>query len=857
MSERRTIALSRWSVHDADPGAGDPSPPADAGMTVSAPGDTYQALVATGRLDHPFEARNEAAAAWVRDREWWWRTPFVAPEWSADEEIDLVFEGLDTFAEIFLDGVSLGRADNMFHGWRYPLAGRVTPGATHQLAVRFDPTAWALEGRAPPPPWAAFTDRISRSKRNLMRKAQFGWGWDWGPDLPTVGVWKPARIEVRPRQRIDDVRFAVRSASEARAEAIVEVELSDTAAGRTVQILLTDPDGVVVVDHRAPADGPIAVAIDRPRLWWTADLGAQPLYGLQVRLLEGAHVVDEAQRRVGLRTLTLDQSPDPDEPGATFFRFVLNGEPIFAKGACWVPASSFVADVDAAAYRRLIDQTVGANMNMLRVWGGGIYEPDLFHDLCDEKGVLVWQDFMFACAPYPDDAPFVAAVRAEADAQVRRLRHHPSLALWCGNNENQAIHRINADVSGGDTPLPGAILYDDVLPGLLAKLDPDTPYWPGSPWGGAHPNGMKAGDVHDWTVWHGIPPIPDDHMVEPFGFAPEKIVYQRYAEDTGRFISEFGIQAAPALDTLRRWMDPADLSPESEGFEQRIKDEARKALAMIDPVTGQPTTLRDYVDFTQWTQAEGLKFGIEHFRRRRPHCSGALLWQFNDCWPCVSWSLVDYDGVEKAAYHTVRRAFAPVLASFKEASDGAMELWISNDTRASVRGEVTIALEGLDGVARERWAVAYDAPAGGHTLPWRTAVPASPDRVLRATCAAGAFEPARLFFAAIKDVKLVDGRPRARVSRLGACALRVELIASTCLPFTHLASARPDLRYSDNHFDLFAGEVRTIEVTAAAPFGVVDLGVSWWRPDGVAREPVALAALAGGSDARDTEQDRA
>ena len=838
MSGRRTIALDRWTIDDVDPGAGLPSPPANPGLPIAAPGDVYQTLVAAGRLDHPFEARNEADAAWVRDREWWWRTTFVAPAWSADEEIALAFEGLDTFAEIFLDGVSLGRADNMFYGWRFDLADQVTPGATHQLAIRFDPTAKALEGRAPPPPWAAFTDRISRSKRNLMRKAQFGWGWDWGPDLPTVGIWKPAAIEVRPRQCIDDVRFAVRSVSEQRAEASVEVE---GAAGLTVWITLTDPDGAVVVDQRAK--GSLDIVVDQPRLWWTADLGDQPLYTLQIRLLDGDRVVDELQRRVGLRTIALDQSPDPDEPGATFFRFVLNGQPIFAKGACWVPSTSFVADVDEAAYRRLIDQTVGANMNMMRVWGGGIYEPDLFYDLCDEKGVLVWQDFMFACAPYPDDEAFVATVRAEANEQIRRLRHHPSMALWCGNNENQAIHRVNVDVSGVDTPLPGAILYDEVLPDLLATLDPDTPYWPGSPWGGANPNGMKAGDVHDWTVWHGVPPIPDDRMIEPFGFAPDKIGYQRYAEDMARFVSEFGIQAAPALDTLKRWMDPADLSPDSEGFEQRIKDEARKALAMIDPVTGPPVTIEDYVDFTQWTQAEGLKFGIEHFRRRRPHCSGALIWQFNDCWPCVSWSLVDWDGVEKAAYHAVRRAFAPVMASFKSAADGAIELWISNDTRAPVRGEVTISFEGFDGAQSQTWIVAYDAPAGGHATPWRAELPSAPDRVLRATCAAKTFEPARHLFAPIKDLKLIDGRPQARVSRLGPCALRVELSAAVWLPFVHLASARPDLRYSDNHFDLAPGEIRTIEITSAAPFGAIDLGVSWWRANGAARPPVLLTEL--------------
>lgn len=825
------MRLDRWELLDFDPGAGSGGD-APGWMPVVAPGDAYQTLLGAGRLDHPFVDRNEAAAAWVRDREWWWRTTFVAPQVSADETVELVFEGLDTFATVYLDGQEVGRADNMFRRWVFPVGDRVRPGRIHTLAIRFDPTAVALEGKTPPPPWAAFTDRISRSKRNLMRKAQFGWGWDWGPDLPTVGIWQEARIEIRPRARIADVAFATLTATSARAEMRVDIEISGAAAGLRTEIVLTDPQGQSVfrLERDAADTAPTALTIDAPELWWTHDLGDQPLYELSVRLLEGERLVDETRRAVGIRTIALDQSPDPDEPGATFFRFVLNGVPIFAKGACWVPTTSFVADVASEPYARLIDQAARANMNMIRVWGGGIYEPDVFYDLCDQRGVLVWQDFMFACAPYPDDEAFVASVRAEVDDQVRRLRHHPSMALWCGNNENEAIHRIDIDVSGVEVPLPGAILYDAVIPGMLADLDPTTPYWPGSPGGGPNPNSMKAGDVHDWTVWHGIPPIPDDQMIEPFGFAPEKIVYQRYAEDTGRFISEFGIQAAPALATLKRWMDPADLDPESEGFHQRIKDESKKALAMIDPVTGQPSTIQDYVDFTQWTQAEGLKFGIEHFRRRRPHCSGALLWQFNDCWPCVSWSLVDYDGVEKAGYHAVRRAFAPVLASFRESGDGAVELWITNDTQTAVSDRAVLALTTLDGRAIWSEEVAVDIAADASRPIWKGEVAASPDQILTVRSMSGAFEGNRLLTVPIKALNLdPDASPTMTVRAAAEGALEIELSAETYVAFVHLVSDRADLVFSDNHFDLATGERRTVTVTAEVAISPEDITVRCWN----------------------------
>jgi beta-mannosidase len=825
--------LHHWELLDFTPGQGLEQGAATGGgggwLPVQAPGDTYAALIEAGRLNHPFKGRAEDAAVWVRDREWWWRTTVEAPTVRAGEIAELVFEGLDTFASIYLDGELLGCTDNMFRRYAFDVGARLKPGVRHALAVRFDPPALSVPQVSSLPIWTAFTDRVSASKRSLMRKAQFGWGWDWGPNLPTVGIWKEARLEVRPRHRITDIAFTTLSASPGTARARIEIETANGAAA--VEVVLSDPQGAVAFRHEGPITDRLSLSADiqSPQLWWTADLGDQPLYTLTVRLVDDGRLIDEARREVGLRTVRLDQAPDADEPGATFFRFVLNGVPIFAKGACWVPASSFVGEVDEAAYARLIDQTVRANMNMIRVWGGGIYEPDLFYDLCDRRGVLVWQDFMFACAQYPEDDGFVASVKAEAEDQVRRLRHHACLALWCGNNESQAMHRINNDKTGETGRLSGLRLYEDILPEVVDRLDPGAIYWPGSPWGGPNPNSMKAGDVHDWTVWHGVPPIPDDAMLGDFQSSPEGVSYTRYAEDTARFVSEFGLQAAPGLETLERWMDPADLTPDSEGFLARIKDEARKADAMMMPITGLPTTLREYVDFTQWCQAEGLKFGIEHFRRRRPHCSGSLLWQLNDCWPCVSWSLIDYDGVEKASYHAVRRAFAPVLASFRDGPEG-IELWITNDTLQLVEGEAVVTFEGLDGEVEDRWTVAFSAPSGGHSLGWRQALAPRADRVLRVVSSSGAFEAARHLFVPIAQLALKTGAaPKATFTPISATELRVDLTADVWLVFVHLTTTRPDLRFSDNHFDLAAGEMRSIVVTSATPFGPDDLTVRCWN----------------------------
>lgn len=831
----RTIPLERWALLDFDPGEGVEQDAAIAGgvgwMSVTAPGDTYLALIDAGRLVHPFQGQNEAAAAWVRDREWWQRIRFDAPEaWAADETVELVFEGLDTFASLYLDGELIGRADNMFRRYAFDISDRTTPGAQHTLAVCFDPPARAVTD-VTLPVWSAFKDRVSRSKRNLIRKAQFGWGWDWGPDLPTVGIWKAVRIEIRPRTRLGSVHFSTRRVIDGCAEVEIGIECANLMPSTRVRATLHNPCGECVFEHEALASeaGKRVARIDNAEIWWTADLGAQPLYALHVALIEDARTLDETRQYVGLRTIELDQSPDPDEPGTHFFRFVLNGVPIFAKGACWVPSTSFVGALDETAYRRLIMQTVGANMNMIRVWGGGIYEPDLFYELCDRHGVLVWQDFMFACAQYPEQSSFVESVRAEVEDQVRRLRNHACLALWCGNNESQAMHRFNADLSGDATALSGLALYDELMPHVLAQLDPVTPYRPGSPWGGPNPNSMRAGDVHNWTVWHGIPLVPDDEAVGGYASGPEGVAYTRYAEDKARFVSEFGIQAAPAIATLERWMDTRDLRHDSSGFHQRIKDEARKADALMSPVTGLPASLQEFADFSQWTQAEGLKYGIEHFRRRRPHCSGALLWQLNDCWPCVSWSLIDYDGAEKAAYHAVRRAFAPVLASFRDLPDASVELWLTNDALARVEGEAVLSLETLDGQVLRRETLPVSVQPASHAVLWRGAAPQGDAQVLRVWSANGTFEPNRLLSAPISKLAIrEDATPAMTITRLGPTRLQLDISAQAYCPFVHLVSNRADVRFSDNHFDLAAGEARRVIANGAAAMGPGDVALRSW-----------------------------
>jgi beta-mannosidase len=709
----------------------------------------------------------------------------------------------------------------MFVPLHLDVGGKLKAGS-NTLAVCFTPPALAVKD-TPALPWAGMGDPTAGSKRNVIRKAQFGWGWDWGPVLPTVGIWKAVELAVQPYAVLGDVQFTTLSLGKNNADARVRIDAAvrGVAHGLKAEVTLQDPSGATVLQEVLPVrDGTATVeaTIAKPALWWTNDLGRPDLYTLRVRLLDGDAALDSDTRKVGIRTIAIDQSPDPDEPGTTFFRFVLNGIPIFARGACWIPASSYVGALTEKDYRWQIEDAAAGNMNMLRIWGGGIYEHDAFYNLCDANGVLVWQDFLFACAPYPDrDPAFVASVDTEVRYQIARLRHHPSIAVWCGNNENQWIHTMTRKPDGALPPLDGAHLYNEVMPKAVAELDPTTPYWPGSPDGGPHPNSMRAGDVHDWTVWHGIPPVPDDRPIGKLDRSPEGISYVRYAENMARFVSEYGIHASPALETLKRALPADQLTYRSPGMENLIKDRPKdKVNALLTTVTGIPETIQQYVDFTQITQAEGLKFAIEHFRRRMPHCSGSLIWQFNDCWPCVSWSILDYNGFAKAGYFYTRRAYAPVLASFKKLDDGAVELWITNETQSAFDDEMTIELGRFAGGALWRENARAKMAANTSGAVWRgdaAKIGAAADRYLHVTSDNAAVFDNRLFFAPIKDLVRPDSaRPEVKVVQQGPHELAVTITAPDYLYFTHLIVPHGATRFSDNHFDLVKGQSRTVTV---------------------------------------------
>lgn len=782
-------------------------------IAIAIPGDVRAALVAAGRLDDPDRDPTDQASSWVDDRTWTYEIDLP----SLTEAHVLCFAGIDTFATIAVDGVERATSTNMFRRVEVP----VGPGDT-TVTVRLDPP-WQRIGLAHPD---EFDDR-RWGPRTRIRKAQFGYGWDFAPDQPSLGIWAPVTLERRAAAWLDSVRFQTLRLD--RNDAVVEIDAFASGAAARARVSLRDPAGNEVLTDEAPVvDGVARVlaTINAPELWWPHTLGDPALYRLEVDLLVDGAVVDHDERKVGIRTIALDESPNPDAPGRRFFRFVMNGLPFFAKGANWVPADSAVGTVDESIYRPLLEAARATNMNMLRVWGGGVYEHDAFYEICDELGLLVWQEFMFACARYhDDDQAWLDDIRAEATDQVRRLRSHACLALWCGNNEVEGIAMIQEpDLARS----PGARIFNEVLPEVVAAEDGVLGYIPTSPMLG---NGSDQADRHNWDVWHGLPARQNRGVAfdAPFELTPEDMSADQYLTDMSPFPSEFGLRSFPARPTLAQWIDAEHLTLDDPQITARNRDTngpLNKVEMAASLVMGEAHTLDELIDFSQFTQAEGLKLGCEHFRRRWPSCAGTLIWQFNDCWPGPTWSLIDHAGRAKGGLAYTTRFYAPVLASFVAEADGGASLWVVNDTRTAVQDVLTVRLHRFAGTDAWTEDVAVDVPpaTSQRVATW------SADDLGAATDAAllvdGASIPAnRLFFAPPKNLARATVKVAAEFTQLADGRAQATLRAEGYALFVHVLAEDPTVRFDDNYFDLQSGGARTI--TSLGPVSIDQLAMRW------------------------------
>jgi beta-mannosidase len=680
---------SGWTVRAV---GGVPPEVGDSPLTATVPGTVHTDLLAAGLIPDPYVGTHEADLRWLHRSAWRYDTTVSAAPAAADERLDLVFDGLDTVATVLLGGVELGRTANMHRSYRFDVR-EALPGTDTSLAVRFDS---ALEHAE------AVQDQVGARPRaydhpfNAVRKMACSFGWDWGPDLQTAGIWKPVRLERWRVARLAQVRpLATLDAdgSTGRLRVHVEIERSGLESARDLPIRVTVGDlptssAGVVGDITVPANadcGVVEFVIPRAPVWWPAGYGDHPLARVTVELLdpagEGA-ALDTFVRRVGFRSVTLDQSPD--EAGSRF-ALVVNGQEIFALGLNWIPEDHLLTRLTRQRYAEAVDRAVAANANLLRIWGGGIYESDDFYDVCDERGVMVWQDFLLACAAYAEEDPIRSEILAEARENVTRLCSHASLVIWNGGNENIWGHEDwdwKTRLGGLSW---GARYYYEDFPALLAELDPTRPYHPGSPSSPGfdpelvHPNDDRYGTRHEWEAWN-------------------RRDYTWHANFTPRFCSEFGWQAPPAWSTLTAALELQDLRKESPGFllHQKAADgngKLDRGLAHHLPV---PAEFPAWHWATQLNQARATTYAVQYLRSLAPHTMGSILWQLNDCWPVTSWAVVDGDGRLKPAWYALRRSYAPRLISFQLRGD-AVTLAAVNDTAEPWEGRVRLVRSDFDG----------------------------------------------------------------------------------------------------------------------------------------------------------------
>jgi beta-mannosidase len=651
-------------------------------LPARVPGHVHLDLIENGVIGHPFERMQELGCQWVDEQDFSYRTTF---EWQPDAarpERVLRFEGLDTVCRVFLNGELVAEHDNMFVPLEVPVGGRLRPGE-NEIRVDFLSAARiGLERRAKYAAEEGLRENYERLEdRSFVRKVQCMFGWDWGPRLVSCGIWRPVEL-VEYVARLGDVYVRQTHRPDGKVELALESSVEGDA--RVVHVI----EGVGVLR----GDGTIVV--DEPALWQPVGFGEQHLYRLTtfvvpagfdvgavpnepvraIDLLSGV-ALDRKLTRFGLRTVRLVR--ETDRHGESF-EFEINGQRVYALGANWIPDHSFPATVSASQYRTRIDAALASGMNMLRIWGGGLYESDDFYEVCDELGILVWQDFAFGCAYYPDTGVWRDVVRREAESNVVRLRNHPSLVLWCGNNENLMMWAAKwGDKTNHPPRYVGEHLYDEVLPEVLGRLDRERPYIPSSPFGGNDPNDGGYGDQHYWDVWHG------------------RGDWVHYRDSTARFASEYGFASSPSLRAWREVFRPgrsfssADV-PVVEQAELRggVRDPIvrwhDKTLKGYETFLGyvwlhypESTELEDWVYYSQLNQRDAIRAAIEHFRRSE-FCKGSLIWQLNDCWPVQSWALVDSLGQPKSAWFELKRLHAPLLVSL-DRQGAEVAVWVIAD----------------------------------------------------------------------------------------------------------------------------------------------------------------------------------
>ena len=671
----------------------------DEWLPAKVPGTVHTDLMENGKIEDPFYRLNEHDVQWIDKADWEYKTTFETDESVLRyDRVQLDFMGLDTYADVFVNGTQVLQTDNMFREWKADVKEVVKKGPNELRIVFHSPIKEGIKKYDSQGFEIPVSDndlaKIGQVEDNkkvsiYTRKAGYHFGWDWGPRLVTSGIWRPVYLNAWDKACIENLQIVQHEVSDEKATftAVFEIE-AEKRSKATLSVL---NNGTILASEKVQLEEglnkyPVDFEIQNPQLWWANGLGEAHLYNITGELKTGQRTFSE-ETRIGIRTLELVR--EKDEQGTSFY-FKLNGHPVFMKGANIIPGDVFLPRVTEEKYRTTIETAKESNMNMLRVWGGGIYENDTFYDLCDENGILVWQDFMFACAMFPGDTAFLENVKQEAIDNIKRLRNHPSIALWCGNNEilaawyswgwkekEEAKNKENADKIWQAY----ADIFHKILPEMVEKYDPGRSYWGSSPSSGLGvPADLVNGDEHYWGVWWGKQP------------------FETYATHRARFMSEYGFQSFPELSTVKEYAEPEDF----DIFSDVMKSHQRSSIGngtieyyMLKEYK-QPKDFESFLYVNHVLQAEGIKFGLEGHRRSMPFCMGSLYWQLNDCWPVASWSSTDFFQKWKALQYYVKKGFEPVLVS-PYIDNPKFKVGIINDRLEKVNGQLNLKLMDFEG----------------------------------------------------------------------------------------------------------------------------------------------------------------
>lgn len=786
------------------------------------PGTVHQDLLNHNRIPNPFYGMNEEAVQWVENEDWMYRTSFVVDEHQLSRDAAVLeMDGLDTYADVFLNGALILRSDNMFVGHKIEVKPVLRKGV-NRLLVRFrSPVKEVLpQLQTNGFDYPASNDHSPWRTSVYTRKAPYSYGWDWGIRLATCGIWRPVRLVFSDVARIEDYYVCQEAVTQAKADVDNRLEINNVTSS-TVSALLkvdyrySDSDTKEIRKHIELRPGAntvsLPVSIENPHLWMPNGWGEPSLYKFTASLSVDGVEIAKQERNVGLRTVRVVM--DDDEYGKSFY-FVVNGKAMFAKGANFILDDALLPNVTPERYKRIFEDVKAANMNMLRVWGGSVYEDDEFYDEADRNGILIWQDFMFACSSYPHDPLFVGRVEAEAEYNIKRLRGHASLAMWCGNNEIYEAMRYwgwqrkYSAEAFAEMERGYDVLFRELLPKMVERLDNGRFYMHSSPyeanWG--RPNSWKTGDSHNWGTWHGRKP------------------FESFDTDVPRFMSEYGFQAFPEMKTIRTFAEEKDFELESPVMNAHQKADIGNALIKqtMRLYYMVPEKFEDLVYVGLVLQGQGIRHGIEAHRRNRPYCMGSLFWQLNDSWPVVSWSGIDYYGNWKALMYQSKRAFAPILINAIKEGDDLCVYLVSDELQDHDGVRLDVELMDFDGKVHGKWTQDGRLAANSSVLFMKKRAGELQGKLSAATSLLHftlkdkngvTLADDVFYFAYPKDQKLPEANIETSVRRRGD-AIEMTLKTDKLARDIFVEVPVQGVRFTDNFFDLLPGQRKKITITS-------------------------------------------